>query len=75
MQSYVNAIMSHFEDPEKILEIAVVEMNDDLKKIHLATAEVSCIIFFFTLSFSYNFFFRLFAFFIIIYDIFKVILS
>jgi len=41
MQSYANAIISTFEDPEKILEQAVLEMNDDLTKMRQATAQVS----------------------------------
>lgn len=42
MQSYANAVLSSFEDPEKILEQAVLEMNDDLTKMRQATAQVSC---------------------------------
>lgn len=41
MQSYANAVLSSFEDPEKILEQAVLEMNDDLTKMRQATAQVS----------------------------------
>lgn len=41
MQSYANALVSTFEDPEKILEQAVLEMNDDLTKMRQATAQVS----------------------------------
>jgi len=43
MQSYANAVISSFEDPEKILEQAVLEMNDDLTKMRQATAQVSYI--------------------------------
>jgi ABC-type protease/lipase transport system fused ATPase/permease subunit len=46
MQSYANAIVSSFEDPEKILEQAVLEMNDDLTKMRQATAQVSYFLFF-----------------------------
>ncbi|KAE9448050.1 hypothetical protein C3L33_20073, partial [Rhododendron williamsianum] len=38
--SYANAIISSFEDPEKILEQSVLEMNDDLTKMRQATAQV-----------------------------------
>lgn len=41
MQSYANAVISSFEDPEKILEQTVIEMNDDLTKMRQATAQVS----------------------------------
>lgn len=40
MQSYANAIISSFEDPEKILEQAVMDMNNDLIKVRQATAQV-----------------------------------
>ncbi|KAK9082729.1 hypothetical protein Scep_029200 [Stephania cephalantha] len=40
IKSYANAIVSSFEDPEKILEQAVLEMNDDLTKMRQATAQV-----------------------------------
>ncbi|KAI4324320.1 hypothetical protein L6164_023871 [Bauhinia variegata] len=40
IKSYANAILSSFEDPEKILEQAVLEMNDDLTKMRQATAQV-----------------------------------
>ncbi|XP_030472302.1 membrane-associated protein VIPP1, chloroplastic [Syzygium oleosum] len=40
IRSYANAIISSFEDPEKILEQAVLEMNDDLTKMRQATAQV-----------------------------------
>ncbi|KAM7497649.1 hypothetical protein LguiA_022063 [Lonicera macranthoides] len=40
IKSYANAIISSFEDPEKILEQAVVDMNDDLIKMRQATAQV-----------------------------------
>ncbi|CAB4263788.1 unnamed protein product [Prunus armeniaca] len=33
VKSYANALLSTFEDPEKILEQAVLEMNDDLTKM------------------------------------------
>ncbi|GAV76795.1 PspA_IM30 domain-containing protein [Cephalotus follicularis] len=40
IKSYANAILSSFEDPEKILDQAVLEMNDDLAKMRQATAQV-----------------------------------
>ncbi|KAK3034133.1 hypothetical protein RJ639_033476 [Escallonia herrerae] len=40
IKSYANAIISSFEDPEKILEQSVLEMNDDLVKMRQATAQV-----------------------------------
>ncbi|CAM8891611.1 unnamed protein product [Rhodiola kirilowii] len=40
VKSYANALISTFEDPEKILEQAVIEMNDDLIKMRQATAQV-----------------------------------
>ncbi|CAK9148791.1 unnamed protein product, partial [Ilex paraguariensis] len=40
IKSYANAIISSFEDPEKILEQTVLEMNDDLIKMRQATAQV-----------------------------------
>ncbi|KAK8947503.1 hypothetical protein KSP40_PGU009511 [Platanthera guangdongensis] len=40
IKSYANAILSTVEDPEKILEQAVLEMNDDLTKMRQATAQV-----------------------------------
>ncbi|XP_040986678.1 membrane-associated 30 kDa protein, chloroplastic-like [Juglans microcarpa x Juglans regia] len=40
VKSYANAIISSFEDPEKILEQTVIEMNDDLTKMRQATAQV-----------------------------------
>lgn len=40
IKSYANAIISSFEDPEKILEQSVIEMNDDLIKMRQATAQV-----------------------------------
>ncbi|RVW70170.1 Membrane-associated protein VIPP1, chloroplastic [Vitis vinifera] len=40
VKSYANAILSSFEDPEKILEQTVLEMNDDLTKMRQATAQV-----------------------------------
>ncbi|XP_010909145.1 membrane-associated protein VIPP1, chloroplastic [Elaeis guineensis] len=40
IKSYVNAIISSFEDPEKILEQAVIDMNNDLTKMRQATAQV-----------------------------------
>ncbi|KAI4334622.1 hypothetical protein L6164_019287 [Bauhinia variegata] len=40
VKSYANAIVSSFEDPEKILEQSVLEMNDDLTKMRQATAQV-----------------------------------
>ncbi|KAI5008674.1 hypothetical protein ZWY2020_009722 [Hordeum vulgare] len=39
-RSYANAVISSFEDPEKILDQAVLEMNDDLIKMRQATAQV-----------------------------------
>ncbi|XP_028125081.1 membrane-associated protein VIPP1, chloroplastic-like [Camellia sinensis] len=44
IKSYANSIVSSFEDPEKILEQTVLEMNDDLTKMRQATAQV-CLIF------------------------------
>ncbi|KAL0403378.1 UNVERIFIED_CONTAM: Membrane-associated protein, chloroplastic [Sesamum radiatum] len=40
VKSYANALISTFEDPEKILEQTVIEMNDDLIKMRQATAQV-----------------------------------
>lgn len=40
LQSYANALISTFEDPEKILEQTVLEMTDDLTKMRQATAQV-----------------------------------
>ncbi|KAI4304132.1 hypothetical protein MLD38_039683 [Melastoma candidum] len=40
VKSYANAVISSFEDPEKILEQSVLEMNDDLIKMRQATAQV-----------------------------------
>ncbi|KAF7805320.1 Membrane-associated 30 kDa protein, chloroplastic [Senna tora] len=40
VKSYANAIISSFEDPEKILEQTVLEMNEDLTKMRQATAQV-----------------------------------
>ncbi|KAK7295204.1 hypothetical protein RJT34_18109 [Clitoria ternatea] len=40
IKSYANAIISAFEDPEKILEQAVLDMNNDLIKVRQATAQV-----------------------------------
>ncbi|KAK1319617.1 hypothetical protein QJS10_CPB04g01896 [Acorus calamus] len=40
IKSYANALLSTVEDPEKILEQAVLEMNDDLTKMRQATAHV-----------------------------------
>ncbi|KAL3838537.1 hypothetical protein ACJIZ3_023128 [Penstemon smallii] len=40
IKSYANALISSFEDPEKILDQAVIEMNDDLIKMRQATAQV-----------------------------------
>ncbi|OVA08799.1 PspA/IM30 [Macleaya cordata] len=40
VKSYANSIISSFEDPEKILEQTVLEMNDDLTKMRQATAQV-----------------------------------
>lgn len=40
IKSYANALVSSFEDPEKILEQTVLEMNDDLIKMRQATAQV-----------------------------------
>ncbi|CAH9094316.1 unnamed protein product [Cuscuta epithymum] len=40
VKSYANAIISSFEDPEKILEQTVLEMNNDLIKLRQATAQV-----------------------------------
>ncbi|XP_075498439.1 membrane-associated protein VIPP1, chloroplastic-like [Primulina tabacum] len=40
VKSYANAVISTFEDPEKILDQTVLEMNDDLIKMRQATAQV-----------------------------------
>lgn len=40
VKSYANALVSTFEDPEKILEQTVLEMNEDLTKMRQATAQV-----------------------------------
>ncbi|KAF3452483.1 hypothetical protein FNV43_RR02916 [Rhamnella rubrinervis] len=40
IMSYANAILSAFEDPEKIIEQAVLDMNNDLIKMRQATAQV-----------------------------------
>ncbi|XP_050214298.1 probable membrane-associated 30 kDa protein, chloroplastic [Mercurialis annua] len=40
IKSYANAILTGFEDPEKILDQTVLEMNDDLTKMRQATAQV-----------------------------------
>ncbi|KAF3944158.1 hypothetical protein CMV_029353 [Castanea mollissima] len=40
VKSYANALISSFEDPEKILEQTVLEMNEDLTKMRQATAQV-----------------------------------
>ncbi|XP_023918129.2 membrane-associated protein VIPP1, chloroplastic [Quercus suber] len=40
VKSYANAVISSFEDPEKILEQTVLEMNEDLTKMRQATAQV-----------------------------------
>ncbi|KAK4794823.1 hypothetical protein SAY86_012817 [Trapa natans] len=40
VKSYANALVSSLEDPEKILEQTVLEMNDDLTKMRQATAQV-----------------------------------
>ncbi|KAK7243225.1 hypothetical protein RIF29_38016 [Crotalaria pallida] len=40
VKSYADAILSSFEDPEKILEQTVVDMNNDLIKVRQATAQV-----------------------------------
>lgn len=40
VKSYANAIISTFEDPEKILEQTVLEMNEDLTKMRQSTAQV-----------------------------------
>ncbi|KAL6840332.1 hypothetical protein ACP4OV_030142 [Aristida adscensionis] len=40
VRSYANSVLSSFEDPEKILDQAVLEMNDDLTKMRQATAQV-----------------------------------
>ncbi|URD74086.1 Membrane-associated 30 kDa protein [Musa troglodytarum] len=40
VKSYANALLSSMEDPEKILEQAVIEMTDDLTKMRQATAQV-----------------------------------
>ncbi|KNA21375.1 hypothetical protein SOVF_043790 [Spinacia oleracea] len=40
VKSYANSILSTFEDPEKILEQTVLEMNEDLTKMRQSTAQV-----------------------------------
>ncbi|XP_020865582.1 membrane-associated protein VIPP1, chloroplastic isoform X2 [Arabidopsis lyrata subsp. lyrata] len=40
VKSYANALISSFEDPEKILEQTVIEKNSDLTKMRQATAQV-----------------------------------
>lgn len=40
VKSYANAVISTFEDPEKILDQTVIEMNEDLTKMRQATAQV-----------------------------------
>ncbi|KAF3680261.1 hypothetical protein BC332_29779 [Capsicum chinense] len=40
VKSYANALISSFEDPEKLLEQTVLEMNNDLIKMRQATAQV-----------------------------------
>ncbi|XP_031394391.1 membrane-associated 30 kDa protein, chloroplastic-like isoform X1 [Punica granatum] len=40
VKSYANALVSSLEDPEKILEQTVLEMNDDVIKMRQATAQV-----------------------------------
>ncbi|KAL2924439.1 Membrane-associated protein VIPP1 chloroplastic [Bienertia sinuspersici] len=40
VKSYANAVLSTFEDPEKILEQTVIEMNEDLTKMRQSTAQV-----------------------------------
>lgn len=40
VKSYANAIISSVEDPEKMLEQTVLEMNNDLIKMRQATAQV-----------------------------------
>ncbi|KAM0977424.1 hypothetical protein ACFX13_020532 [Malus domestica] len=40
VKSYANTLISTFEDPKKILEQTVLEMNDDLTKMRQATAQV-----------------------------------
>lgn len=50
MQSYANAIVSSAEDPEKLLDQTVLEMNEDLIKMRQASAQV--LVIHFTLIFS-----------------------
>ncbi|KAL3650111.1 Membrane-associated protein vipp1, chloroplastic [Castilleja foliolosa] len=38
--SYANALVSFFEDPEKIMEQSVTEMNGDLVRMRQATAQI-----------------------------------
>lgn len=40
VKSYANAVVSSLEDPEKVLEQTVIEMNDDLIKMRQSTAQV-----------------------------------
>ncbi|XP_073102333.1 membrane-associated protein VIPP1, chloroplastic-like isoform X2 [Elaeis guineensis] len=41
IKSYANSVLSCLEDPEKKLEQAVLEMNDDLTKMRQATAQIA----------------------------------
>jgi hypothetical protein len=49
MQSYANAIVSSAEDPEKLLDQTVLEMNEDLIKMRQASAQVFFFFFFLSL--------------------------
>lgn len=40
VKSYANALVSSAEDPEKLLDQTVLEMNEDLTKLRQATAQV-----------------------------------
>lgn len=40
VKSYANAVVSSLEDPEKVLEQTVIEMNEDLVKMRQSTAQV-----------------------------------
>ncbi|KAJ7561901.1 hypothetical protein O6H91_03G046700 [Diphasiastrum complanatum] len=40
VRSYANALVSTFEDPEKLLDQTVLEMNEDLVKMRQASAQV-----------------------------------
>jgi len=41
VKSNVGAVISKFEDPEKVLEQAVIDMNEDLRKVRQSYAEIT----------------------------------